>query len=305
MNKKNYKKNLRTSFIICGIMFVIILLIFVLSSYVNKNVAENMTGKLLFINESETGSKVHVYDFDNKRTSEIQGLENIGDISGAQFGKDGSICAAVFTDDILKIMCCKTNQSDAEELMVQKGVKRLISYEADRNREKLLVAYENQQGENVAKIINLTDESVTELFVDNEKEITSVCFNYAGDGAYVATEGQNTLVYSDSLSLQFSIKGDAKLVTAWENGFLLSRHEDYDYMYKFYTKSESESKLQFCDEHNTYAACLITKDKFIAGSDKAGNGDIYVCNGSNMDPVEAVNNDMKNIPADYIEAESK
>ena len=94
---KNYKKNLRTSFIICGIMFVIILLIFVLSSYVNKNVAENMTGKLLFINESETGSKVHVYDFDNKRTSEIQGLENIGDISGAQFGKDGSICAAVFT----------------------------------------------------------------------------------------------------------------------------------------------------------------------------------------------------------------
>lgn len=305
MNKKNYKKNLKRSFIICGIMFVIILLIFVLSIYVNKNVAENMTGKMLYINESENDSEVLVYDFDNKKILEVSGLKKVDGIAGAQFIKDGIICAAAFADNELRIISCRAEASDNEELMVQKDVKRLISYEADRNREKLLIAYENQNGEIVAKLINPEDGNVTDLFVDNEKEITSVCFNYDGDGAYVAAEGKNTLIYSDNLSLQFSMKGEARLVTAWENGFLVSRDDDYAYMYKFYTKSESETKLQFCDGHNTYAACLITKDKFIAGSDKAGNGDIYVCNGSNMDPVEAVNNDMKNIPVDYIETESK
>lgn len=305
MNKKNYKTNLKRSFIICGIMFVIILLIFVYATFVNRNVADNMTGKLLYINENGSESYVCVYDFDNKKVLDIQGLNDVDGIEDAQFLKDGSICAVVFDDNELRIISCRTEGSQTDEIMVQKEVKRLISYEADRNREKLLVAYENLNGEIVAKIINSSDRRVTDLFVDNEKEITSVCFNYAGDGAYVATEGKNTLIYSDNLSLQFSIKGDAKLLTAWENGFLLSRQDEYTYVYKFFTKSEAESKLQFCDSHNTYKVCIITKDKFIAGSDKSGNGDIYVCNGSNMDPVEAVNNDMNNIPVDYIETESK
>lgn len=305
MNKKNYKTNLKRSFIICGIMFVIILLIFVYATLVNRNVAENMTGKLLYINENGSESYVCVYDFDNKKVLDIQGLNDVDGIEDAQFLKDGSICAVVFDDNELRIISCRTEGSQTDEIMVQKEVKRLISYEADRNREKLLVAYENLNGEIVAKIINSSDRRVTDLFVDNEKEITSVCFNYAGDGAYVAAEGKNTLIYSDNLSLQFSIKGDAKLLTAWENGFLLSRQDEYTYVYKFFTKSEAESKLQFCDSHNTYKVCIITKDKFIAGSDKSGNGDIYVCNGSNMDPVEAVNNDMNNIPVDYIETESK
>lgn len=300
MNKKNYKKNLKSSFIICGIMFVVILLIFALSVSVNNNVAENMTGRLLYMNETE----LLVYDFDNKNILEPALLSD-KNVADACLVTEDDICAAVLDGDKLEIITSKVASEKSAELFETDGVKRLITFEADRNKEKILLAYENTDNYTVVKTINISDGIVNDLLMNNEKEITSVCFNYSGDGAYVSAKGTNTLIYSERMELICSIKGNAELVCAFKDGFVISKENEYRYLYKFYIAGGNESGLKFCDGHNTYTICQVGDNKFIAGSDKSGNTDIYVCNGSNMDPVDAINNDLKNIPLDYIETENK
>lgn len=296
MNKKNYKKNLKISFIICGIMFVVILLIFVFSVLVNNNVAENMTGRLLYMNEAE----LLIYDFDNKKILEPAML-NGQKVADACLVTDDDICAAVLDEDGLKIVTSKVASKEPVKLFEENGVKRLISLETDRNKKSILFAYVNEDNYTVVKTINISDGTVNDLLMNNEKEITSVCFNYDGDGAYVFAKGTNTLIYTEKMELLCSIKGDAESVCAFKDGVIISKDNEYKYLYKFYIATGNESGLKFCDGHNTYTVCQVGDNKYIAGSDKNGNVDIYVCNGSNMDPVDAVNNDMKNIPLDYIE----
>ncbi len=300
MNKKNYKKNLKRSFIICGIMFVVILLIFAYAVSVNNKVAENMTGRLLYTNESE----LYVYDFDNKENVQPEALKEV-EVEDACFINASDICAAVLCRDKLQIIKCSEDSDEGKVIFDETGVEEFINLEADRGHEKLLAAYKTSDNYTVVKTINISDGTVNDLVSSNEKDITFVCFNYNGDGVYMSAKGKNTLIYSDRMELLCSVNGDAVISTALENGFIISKTDEYRYYYKFYTTNESESKLKFCNGNNTYALCQLGDNKFIAGSDKNGNGDIYVCNGSNMDPVDAVNNDLKNIPLDYIQAEGK
>lgn len=45
---KNRKEHLKPAFILCGIVGVVIIIIFIASGQVNKNVANNLKGRVLY-----------------------------------------------------------------------------------------------------------------------------------------------------------------------------------------------------------------------------------------------------------------
>ena len=65
---KNKKEHLKPAFILCGIVGVVIIIIFIASGQVNKNVANNLKGKVLY---TEGADVIKEYDFKEDRTQVI------------------------------------------------------------------------------------------------------------------------------------------------------------------------------------------------------------------------------------------
>ena len=301
MNKKNYKQNLRKSFILCGIMLAIILLIFVFATNVNNNVAENMVGRMLYISVENGCNKAYMYDFDNKIKTEFEQFEEYGDIQKMQFINDDTI-AFVCTKDEEAGVYVFSPDGQVEKLYNVENVKEIISFDCDG--EKLLVAYENMD-EN-ACVFSLTQSGdVTEYMSCEDKKVTGACFSYDKKEVYISILADNTILYSSkvtgsTLNAQYTIeKNDSAVVSAYKNGFFIQHESD---VARYISAKEYESTLEFCeDDYKYYSLCAITDSKFIVASDINGNMDIFVCNGSNMDPVDAVNDESANIPMDYLQ----
>ena len=65
---KNKKEHLKPAFILCGIVGVVIIIIFIASGQVNKNVANNLKGKVLY---TEGTDVIKEYDFKEDRAEVI------------------------------------------------------------------------------------------------------------------------------------------------------------------------------------------------------------------------------------------
>lgn len=306
MNKKNYKTNLKKSFILCGIMFAIILLIFVFATNVNNNVAENMIGRMLYISADNGGTKAYLYDFDNKINTELTQFEGYGDIERLQFMKDDKIVC----------VCIKENNADIymalmdgqpTQIFSRSDVSRIIACQSDDNGENVLIAYEDMAGKTGVFSLKIEDETgiVTEYTLEDDKKITGACFSYDNKKIYISTSSEKTVIYSvnvgsNNFTAAYSLENKAKsVIESYKNGIFIQKKQGFS---RFITSRERESELEFCDTQYKYnGLCSVTENKFIVGADKNGNLDIYICNGSNMDAVDAVNDETDNIPMDYIQ----
>ena len=65
---KNRKEHLKPAFILCGIVGVVIIIIFIASGQVNKNVANNLKGRVLY---TEGTDVIKEYNFKEGRETVI------------------------------------------------------------------------------------------------------------------------------------------------------------------------------------------------------------------------------------------
>lgn len=335
ISKEEHNAKLKKSFIISGIMLGIIVLIFVFASNVNNKVAENMKGRMLYINSNNGMGRAYLYDFDNKTDAELTDINKIadgldGDVCELRFISAVNVAAVIVADDVADIYVEDIENGIAKLIHTEKDVKKVISFECNSDGSLLLAACEDSAGMVNVFTVNVSDGLVTDYVADGLVEdyitenmkITGACFTENEKGIYIAAADSKTTVYSVNIDLGilrtdenenttiklkalYDIDGNnAYITTAFNGNILIQREDDNTYISAFNLKRERESRLEFCkDEHNFYEVCTVSENMYIVGSDMTGNGDIYVCNGSNTDAVEAVNNDSMNIPMDYLKTE--
>lgn len=303
MNKKNYKQNLRKSFILCGIMLAIILLIFVFAANVNNNVAENMTGRMIYTSADNDGTKAYLYDFNNKMKTELVQFNEYGDVKKLQFINADTIAAICVKDKTAGIYSSPSGKP-ATLLYEVENVKEIIAFDVDEKGENLLVACETADGK--YNVFSLTlSGNVISYISDDDKKVTGACFSDDNKNILISVLSENTVIYSSKvagtpLKAECMIKkDDASIVSAYDKGFFIQHESDVS---RYISVKEYENTLDFCeDNHKYYGLCAVTDTKFIIASDINGNMDIFVCNGSNMDAVEALNDELINIPMDYLQ----
>lgn len=303
MNKKNYKQNLKKSFILCGIMLAIILLIFVFAANVNNNVAENMVGRMIYTSADNGGIKAYIYDFDKKIKTELTQFYGYGDLKRLQFIDADMVAGICIKDGVAGIY---SSQLDGQATMLHQmdNVKEVTAFDCDDKGENILVAYEDTYGKSNVFSLTLNGNVITYMS-DDDKKVTGACFSHDNKNVLISVLSENTVIYSSKISgtplnAECMIKkDDAAIVSAYDKGFFIQHESDVS---RYISVKEYENTLDFCeDEYKYYGLCDVTDKKFIIASDINGNMDIYVCNGSNMDSVDAVNDELDNIPMDYLQ----
>lgn len=303
MNKKNYKQNLRKSFILCGIMLAIILLIFVFAANVNENVAENMTGRMIYTSADNGCVKIYMYDFDDKIKTELVQFDEYGDVKKLQFINVDTVVGICVKDGIAGIYSLPLD-GNATQLYQVENVKEIIAFDCDDKGENLLVAYEDAYGKYNVFSLTLTG-NVIPYMTGDDKKVTGACFSYDDKNILISVLSENMVIYSSKiagtpLNAECMIENnDSGIISAYDKGFFIQHEADVS---RYISVKEYESTLGFCeDNYKYYGLCAVTDNKFIIASDINGDMDIFVCNGSNMDAVDAVNDELKNIPMDYLQ----
>ena len=302
MNKKNYKQNLRKSFVLCGIMLAIILLIFVYAVNVNNNVAENMIGRMLYISADDNGTKAYMYDFDDKVKTELVQFEGYGEVNSLQFIKSDTVAGICIKDGVAGIYSLPLDGSVTQIHKVE-NVKEIIAFDCDGKGETLLVAYEDTEGKDYVFSLTLAGDVIS--YAMEDKNVTGACFSHDDQKVYVSVLSENTVIYSTKISgtplnAECMIKKkDSSIIATYDKGFYIQRESD---VVRYILSKEYESTLKFCEDKYQYRGlCAITDNKFIVASDINGNMDIFICNGSNMDAVDVINDELENIPVDYLQ----
>ncbi len=282
----------------CGI----ILLIFVFSNNVNKNVAENMIGRMLYISVDNENTKAYMYDFDTKMNISLSQLEKYGNVKKMQFIKADMVAGICVNEDVVGIYTLPLD-GQASLLYQMEDVKEIIAFDCDDKGETLLVAYEDTNGNSCVFSIKLSGDVIQ--YVTEDKKVTGACFSYNNEKVLVSVKKDNTVIYSSkiadtSLSAECMIgQKKGSVVSTYDKGYFIQYDSSFS---RFISVKEYESTLKFCeDNHKYYGLCVVTDNKFIVASDKNGNTDIYVCNGSNMDAVDTINDELVNIPMDYLQ----
>ena len=322
MNKKNYKQNLKKSFILCGIMLGIILLIFVFATMVNSKVADNMTGSMLYISRANStdAGMAYICDFDNKNNIELKEINRLakeasGTVSALRFINRDTVAAVLTGENGMEIYSCGTDGKAVKRLYINEDLNRLISFEPDREGNRALVCASGGGQSAVIFTLEISTGTTTMCYGYDDGTgtagmITGTCYSADYSEIYFSTISSG--IYSvktdgSAKKMLCSTGGENMAVTTVNSGnLIIQRNDSKQFFSVLYPEREKESRLKFCEsDYNWYGLCPVSENMYIVGSDKRGKGDIYVCNGSNTDPVEAVNDDMINIPQDYINSEQK
>ena len=289
---KNRKEHLKPAFILCGVVGIVIIIIFIASGQVNKNVARNLKGKVLY---TEGKDVVKEYDFGKGKASVI------GNGTGAHYVDTG----IVYNDtDRIYLYDGKSSR----ELYALGSGGRFNSMAADGTM--IVASYVNGDTYNIIKYDIAKDES--DILVTSDNEIMSVCRGKDSDLYYTEADKADTSLYKISLNggkPEKLLKGNDERIEyiTYVGGMILmcENKSDNIVMSRFNTKTAKAVELKFSsDKYNCVSAAAVYDEEYIVSSDKdAENYALYVCNGSNMVKIDDISGTGDLVVTDYSDAD--
>lgn len=289
---KNKKEHLKPAFILCGIVGVVIIIIFIASGQVNKNVANNLKGKVLY---TEGTDVIKEYDFKEDRA------EVIGKGTNAHYADDG----IVYNDtNRIYIYDGKTDR----ELYALEPECRITSLTAAGS----VIAASYVQGETYSIIKYDTEKEAAEVLITSENEIMSVCAGKDSELYYTETDGEDTSLCKLSInggSPEKLLKGNDERIEyiTYVGGMILmcENKSGNTVMSRFNIKTAKAVELKFSsDEYNCVSAAAVYDEEYIVSSDKdTEKYALYVCNGSNMVRIDKISGADSLKVSDYIDEE--
>ncbi len=291
---KNNSNKLKKSLIISGVFAVAIIAIYLAALHTNNTVADKIKGQILYYIEED--KELHLYNTENK--------ENI--IIDTQ---DEEIKSAVILDNNMYAFSTKEGLlylADDKSGSVVENIKAdCLSW--DEEGQYIVYSYEEGASFFIGQYNIKEDRS--KIILSDKKKIESVCCK--GDGKtvfYSVMEEDKSCIYAldidSSKEKKLLSKKDAVisgLDCKGDNIIFYTRESD-PYIVSIYNiDKDTEQKTGFSSEDYNCINPLYVYDKeYIISSDKAGNYGIYVCNGRNMDLVDAVDSSNSQIILDYI-----
>lgn len=289
---KNKKEHLKPAFILCGIVGVVIIIIFIASGQVNKNVANNLKGKVLY---TEGTDVIKEYDFKEDRA------EVIGKGTNAHYADDG----IVYNDtNRIYIYDGRTDR----ELYALEPECRITSLTAAGS----VIAASYVQGDAYNIIKYDTEKKAAEVLLTSENEIMSVCAGKDSELYYTETDGEDTSLCKLSInggSPEKLLKGNDERIEyiTYVGGMILmcENKSGNTVMSRFNIKTSKAVELKFSsDEYNCVSAAAVYDEEYIVSSDKdTEKYALYVCNGSNMVRIDKISGTDSLKVSDYIDEE--
>lgn len=289
---KNKKEHLKPAFILCGIVGVVIIIIFIASGQVNKNVANNLKGKVLY---TEGTDVIKEYDFKEDRA------EVIGKGTNAHYADDG----IVYNDtNRIYIYDGRTDR----ELYALEPECRITSLTAVGS----VIAASYVQGEAYSIIKYDTEKKAAEVLLTSDNEIMSVCAGKDSELYYTETDGEDTSLCKLSInggSPEKLLKGNDERIEyiTYVGGMILmcENKSGNTVMSRFNIKTAKAVELKFSsDEYNCVSAAAVYDEEYIVSSDKdTEKYALYVCNGSNMVRIDKISGADSLKVSDYIDEE--
>lgn len=289
---KNKKEHLKPAFILCGIVGVVIIIIFIASGQVNKNVANNLKGKVLY---TEGTDVIKEYDFKEDRA------EVIGKGTNAHYADDG----IVYNDtNRIYIYDGRTDR----ELYALEPECRITSLTAAES----VIAASYVQGDAYSIIKYDTEKKAAEVLITSDNEIMSVCAGKDSELYYTETDGEDTSLCKLSInggSPEKLLKGNDERIDyiTYVGGMILmcENKSGNTVMSRFNIKTSKAVELKFSsDKYNCVSAAAVYDEEYIVSSDKdTENYALYVCNGSNMVRIDKISGTDSLKVSDYIDEE--
>lgn len=289
---KNKKEHLKPAFILCGIVGVVIIIIFIASGQVNKNVANNLKGKVLY---TEGADVIKEYDFKEDRA------EVIGKGTNAHYADDG----IVYNDtNRIYIYAGRTDR----ELYALEPECRITSLTAVGS----VIAASYVQGDAYNIIKYDTEKKAAEVLLTSDNEIMSVCAGKDSELYYTETDGEDTSLCKLSInggSPEKLLKGNDERIEyiTYVGGMILmcENKSGNTVMSRFNIKTSKAVELKFSsDEYNCVSAAAVYDEEYIVSSDKdTEKYALYVCNGSNMVRIDKISGTDSLKVSDYIDEE--
>lgn len=289
---KNKKEHLKPAFILCGIVGVVIIIIFIASGQVNKNVANNLKGKVLY---TEGTDVIKEYDFKEDRA------EVIGKGTNAHYADDG----IVYNDtNRIYIYDGRTDR----ELYALEPECRITSLTAAGS----VIAASYVQGDAYSIIKYDTEKKAAEVLITSDNEIMSVCIGKDSELYYTETDGEDTSLCKLSInggSPEKLLKGNDERIEyiTYVGGMILmcENKSGNTVMSRFNIKTSKAVELKFSsDEYNCVSAAAVYDEEYIVSSDKdTEKYALYVCNGSNMVRIDKISGTDSLKVSDYIDEE--
>lgn len=273
----NKKEHLKPAFILCGVVAVVIIILFVVSGNVNKNVVKNLTGKVLY---TEEGSGVRQYNFDDGTDTLIS-----GDVSNACYGNfaGGKIFfAGTDENGIWNIY-----DEDKEVIYQMPEKAEILGMTA---YDKIFAAAYVMDGEYSIVTYDTVGKKEVQL-MSSDKEIPALCMDDEGEQIYFAQmDGSDCVLKSVSVSggnEQKILKGENERITciAFRNDvlYMCEEKENSSTISQYNLSAKRAVTLEFSsDDYNCVTICPVYDKEYIVSSDKDGVFGVYVCNGSNM-----------------------
>lgn len=289
---KNKKEHLKPAFILCGIVGVVIIIIFIASGQVNKNVANNLKGKVLY---TEGTDVIKEYDFKEDRA------EVIGKGTNAHYADDG-----IVYNDINRIYIYD-GRTD-RELYALEPECRITSMTAAGS----VIAASYVQGDAYKIIKYDTEKKAAEVLITSDNEIMSVCAGKDSELYYTETNGEDTSLCKLSInggSPEKLLKGNDERIEyiTYVGGMILmcENKSGNTVMSRFNIKTAKAVELKFSsDEYNCVSAAAVHDEEYIVSSDKdTEKYALYVCNGSNMVRIDKISGADSLKVSDYIDEE--
>lgn len=289
---KNKKEHLKPAFILCGIVGVVIIIIFIASGQVNKNVANNLKGKVLY---TEGTDVIKEYDFKEDRA------EVIGKGTNAHYADDG----IVYNDNNrIYIYDGRTDR----ELYALEPECRITSLTVVGS----VIAASYVQGDAYSIIKYDTEKKAAEVLITSDNEIMSVCTGKDSELYYTETDGEDTSLCKLSInggSPEKLLKGNDERIEyiTYVGGMILmcENKSGNTVMSRFNIKTSKAVELKFSsDEYNCVSAAAVYDEEYIVSSDKdTEKYALYVCNGSNMVRIDKISGTDSLKVSDYIDEE--
>lgn len=306
MKTKRYQ--IKPALILCGVMALFIVVIFVMAGNINRNVAKNMKGRILYDEIAPDGSSaVVMYDFESGESVRISEKAGFDSARGGVFiGADKT--AFIVTDGGQSgIYIYDVKKGSAETAAVTDKAEYIdIDYFAGKDRFVCLFGggTEWRIEEIAADGTKISEGSVFE----SENRIYAVSYSESGEEIYFVQDNGNgggTLKSVKDSRVKTLYVSEKSPITGIEaaNGALLVCEDGKDgrRIAQYNDKRESLNFLQFnSDSYECAAAAAVSSTQFVVSADKGGHFEIYVCNGSNMVRAEGINSDGDMMVTDYF-----
>lgn len=306
MKTKRYQ--IKPALILCGVMALFIVVIFVMAGNINRNVAKNMKGRILYDDVAPDGkSAVVMYDFESGESVRISEKAGFADARGGVFVRAGK-AAFIATDGGQScIYIYDTEKGSAEAVAASDGAEYTdIDYSAGKDRFVCLC------GDGAKWRIEEIAADGTKIsegpVFESENRIYAINYSESGEEVYFVQDNGNgggTLKSVKNSSVKTLYVSEKSPLTGIEaaNGALLVCEDGKDgrKIARYNDKRGSLNFLQFnSDGYECAAAAAVSSTQFVVSADAGGHFEIYVCNGSNMVKAEGINSGGDMMVTDYF-----